>query len=336
MPFRFGVLLNMGAILGPTPEAVFDTTLKQAEAAEQLGYEDLWVTEHHFIRFGINPSALTAAAFLLGRTNRVRVGTSVVLSPLCHPIELAERAALLDQLSDGRFELGLGRGGYRRDYEILGIDFAQWDDEPWGSAQRVLDIWKRRGTANDSTPSDVVDVLPPPRTRPHPPLLLATASDSGVEFAARNGLALQHYFATPAVPRVQLENRYRQLRGEIGATPSHLHTLIVVVDGTTGGRDQLAAALRRSFHEGDHPLVPQAPNRHVGPDGKPMNPDTMAKYVADHAIIGSPSQVVDELGGFIETTGARRIALFHEAIGDAATALKSLQDFALVVAPQLG
>jgi alkanesulfonate monooxygenase SsuD/methylene tetrahydromethanopterin reductase-like flavin-dependent oxidoreductase (luciferase family) len=134
---------------------------------------------------------------------------------------------------------------------------------------------------------------------------------------------------------VQLENRYRQLRGEIGSAPRHLHTLIVIVDSTPGGRDQLAAALRRSFREGDHPLVPQAPNRHVGPDGKPMNPDTMAEYVAEQAIVGSPSQVVDELGGFIETTGARRIALFREAIADPATALKSLQDFALLVAPQL-
>jgi alkanesulfonate monooxygenase SsuD/methylene tetrahydromethanopterin reductase-like flavin-dependent oxidoreductase (luciferase family) len=195
---------------------------------------------------------------------------------------------------------------------------------------KLLEVWTRSGTDNTAT-----EVQPPPRTRPHPPLLLATASDAGVEFAARNGFALQHYFATPAVPRVQLERRYRELRGERGSTPGHLHTLIVVVDGTPGRRDQLADALRRSFHEGDHRLVPQAPNRHVGRDGKPMDPDTMAKYVAEQAIVGSPSQVVDELGGFIETTGARRIALFHEAIGDASMALKSLQDFALLVAPQL-
>ncbi|HEX2285999.1 MAG TPA: LLM class flavin-dependent oxidoreductase, partial [Mycobacterium sp.] len=251
----------MGANLGTTPEAVFDLTLEQATAADQLGYADLWVTEHHFIRFGINPSALTAAAFLLGRTNRVRVGTSVVLSPLCHPIDLAERAALLDQLSHGRFELGLGRGGYRRDYEILDVDFARWDDEPRASAQRLLEVWTGPGT--DGT---AMDIQPPPRTRPHPPLLLATASDSGIDFAARNGLALQHYFATPAAPRVKVESRYHELRGETGSHPEHLHTLIVIVDGAPGRRDQLAAALRRSFHDGDHPLVPQAPNRHVGPD----------------------------------------------------------------------
>ena len=60
---RFGVLLNMSANLGARPEDVFDLTLTQAELAEQLGYDELWVTEHHFIRFGLNPSALTTAGF---------------------------------------------------------------------------------------------------------------------------------------------------------------------------------------------------------------------------------------------------------------------------------
>ena len=131
----------MGAALGETPEDIFDSTLSQASLAEELHYDELWVTEHHFIRFGINPSALTTAAFLLGRTHTIRVGTSVVLSPLCHPVELAERTALLDHLSHGRFELGLGRGGYRRDYELLDIDFTRWDDEPQATATRLLDIW---------------------------------------------------------------------------------------------------------------------------------------------------------------------------------------------------
>jgi alkanesulfonate monooxygenase SsuD/methylene tetrahydromethanopterin reductase-like flavin-dependent oxidoreductase (luciferase family) len=270
---------------------------------------------------------LAAAAFLLGRTTRIRVGTAVVLSPLRHPVELAERAALLDQLSHGRFSLGLGRGGYRRDYEVLNVDFSRWDDEPYVSAQRILDLWA--GQDRD------VEIQPPPRTSPHPELLLATASPSGLEFAAKNGLALQHYFATPAAPRVQIETRYRELSGETPPVSGHLHTLIAVVDSAPDGRDRLHGALRCSFREGDHPHVPQTSNRHVGPDGRPLDPDAMADMVASQAIIGPPAQVVDELGRFIELTGARRIAVYHEAIGDAAATMKSLQDFALLVVPEL-
>lgn len=222
---RFGVLLNMGANLGETPEAVFDLTAEQATAAEQLGYDELWVTEHHFIRFGINPSAITTAAFLLGRTTRIQVGTAVVLSPLLHPVELAERAALLDQFSGGRFALGLGRGGYRRDYDVLGVDFTRWDDEPLASAQALLDIWARPAGDAATPANDIVDVQPPPLTHPHPELLIATSSDPGIEFAASNGIALQHYFATPVGARVAVENPLRRTawEGVRAGAPAHPH-----------------------------------------------------------------------------------------------------------------
>lgn len=318
---RFGVLLNAGAVLGATPADVFDLTARQAELAEDLGYDDLWVTEHHFIRFGINPSSLTTAAFLLGRTRTIRVGTSVVLSPLCHPVELAERAALLDQLSGGRFELGLGRGGYRKDYERLDIDFTRWDDEPHGTAERLLDLW-----ASDT------DLQPPPRTGPHPPISLATSSDAGVKCAATNGLALQHYFATPAAARVALEQRYRQAAGDTQV--DHLHTVIALVDEAPDARDRLAAALSNSFREGNHPHVPQAPERHLGPDGTPLDPDAMAQMVAGQAIIGSVGRVVDELADFLLHTGARRVAVYHEASGDPERTVRSLRDFADHVIPQ--
>ncbi|MEM7018265.1 MAG: LLM class flavin-dependent oxidoreductase [Pseudomonadota bacterium] len=102
----YGIFLNMGANLGKTPEDVFQLTLEQAMLAEELGFHDLWLTEHHCIPFGINPSAITASAFLLGKTSRIRVGTAVTLSPLYHALEIAERTALLDQFSGGRFDLG--------------------------------------------------------------------------------------------------------------------------------------------------------------------------------------------------------------------------------------
>src|SRR5262249_52270379 len=98
----FGLFLNCGAQVGRSDGEVFELVLEEARLAERLGYHDVWVTEHHFIPFGINPSALTLAAFLLGQTSRLRVGTAVTLAPLYHPLQLAEQAALLDQCSGGR------------------------------------------------------------------------------------------------------------------------------------------------------------------------------------------------------------------------------------------
>ena len=250
---------------------MFQHTLEQARLAETLGYHDLWVTEHHCIPFGINPSALTASAILLGRTKRVRVGTAVVLAPLQHPLVIAEQSALLDQFSAGRFDLGLGRGGYLKDYELLELDAARWDREPTAAARAVADYWtgKNANTLDDSGRSQFE---PPPLSQPHPPLFLATQSPDGVRYAAENGLPLQHYFPSPVEARLQIEQACRQHND---APIAHLHTLIVVV-----GKDEERLRER------------------------------------------------DQLGMFVEQTGAERLVLYMESIADPAVARQSVITFA--------
>lgn len=87
----FGLFLNAGAQLGTSHKEVFALTLAQADLAERLGYRDVWVSEHHFIPFGINANALTLAGYLLGRTKNLRVGTAVTLAPLYHPMSSLRR-----------------------------------------------------------------------------------------------------------------------------------------------------------------------------------------------------------------------------------------------------
>lgn len=339
----FGLYLNFGANLGQTPDEVFDLSIAEADLAHDCGYDELWLTEHHFIRFGINPSSLTAAGFFLGRSDRMRVGTAVTLSPLLHPVEIAERAALLDQLSGGRFDLGIGRGGYLRDYEVLGVDVARWDEEPATTARILLDAWQNAEASSSASGVgfDPVRVEPRPFTTPHPPLLMGTTSTPALEFAAANNLALQHYFATPADARVAVEQGYAALQASNGASastpPRHLHCLMVVVtDDEAATRERLTRQLMQSFRDGDHPHVPQAPQRHVDADGKPFDRDAMATWVANQAIVGRPSAVVDRLGEFLATTGASRLALYMEAVADRPTILSSIERFAADVAPQLG
>ncbi len=336
--WTFGLFLNMGANLGSTTEDVFRFTLTQAELADDLGYHDLWVTEHHFIPFGINPSALTASAFLLGRTKNLRVGTAVALSPLYHPLDLAERTAVIDQFSGGRFDLGIGRGGYLKDYSVFSIDTARWDQEPDATAEVLLNAWQHRevGSHNPHFCFDHVAVQPPPFTKPHPPLYLATSSERGIAFAAEHGLGLQHYFATPAQQRLKVETQYRDLYRSIQAPPAHVHTLITLItDDEKRVRCRLTEALTKSFQDGDWPAVPQSKNRHVDQDGNPLDRRAMAAGVAQSALIGSPEQVALDLKRFMAQTGARRLVLYMEAVAEVDTTLTSIQRFATEVIPLL-
>ncbi|MEM9621688.1 MAG: LLM class flavin-dependent oxidoreductase [Pseudomonadota bacterium] len=327
----FGLFLNMGANLGRTPEDVFQFTIEQARLADELGFHDLWLTEHHCIPFGINPSAITASAYILGATRTIRVGTAVTLSPLYHPLDIAERTAVLDQFSSGRFDLGLGRGGYLKDYELFDLDMGRWDCEPLRTAQTIVDIWQDKDLTANTARSGPSIFQPAPRSRPHPPLFLATRSPDTIAYAAEHDLPLQHYFAVPAHARVELEDLYRQTNSN---RISHVHTLICIVgDNESALRDQLAEALAESFQAGDWPHVPQAPERHAGEDGGPADRAKMAQAVADQAIVGPPERVREQLNQFVEVTGATRLVFYMEAIADQAITLQSIRRFANEVLP---
>jgi len=94
------------------PARLYEAIIAQAVRAEALGWDDVWLSEHHFIEDGYTPSMLPLAAAIASRTKRIRVGTSVLLLPLHDPLRVAEDAATVDIVANGRFDLGVG-AGYR-------------------------------------------------------------------------------------------------------------------------------------------------------------------------------------------------------------------------------
>jgi len=107
---------------GMTDAQVYDEELRLAIAADELGYDHVWVVEHHFEDYSFCPDNFVYLAHLAGRTQRIKLATGAVIVPWnIQPLRVAEKAALLDQLSGGRVILGLGRGLSRREFEQFGI-----------------------------------------------------------------------------------------------------------------------------------------------------------------------------------------------------------------------
>ncbi|MGR9092869.1 MAG: LLM class flavin-dependent oxidoreductase, partial [Gammaproteobacteria bacterium] len=109
---KFGLwysLRNPAAWHRPDAE-IYAETLEQIAWAETIGYDDVWLTEHHFCEDGHAPSILALAAAIAVRTQTIRIGTSVLLLPLHDAVRVAEDGATVDILSNGRFELGVGIG----------------------------------------------------------------------------------------------------------------------------------------------------------------------------------------------------------------------------------
>ena len=100
---------------------LYRKTLDQIVAAEKLGYDSVWVSEHHFTDDGYLPSSLLFLAAVAARTTRIRLGTLILLLPLHHPLRVAEDAAVLDILSNGRVDLGVAAGYRVEEFEAFEV-----------------------------------------------------------------------------------------------------------------------------------------------------------------------------------------------------------------------
>lgn len=188
---RVGVFLLAATFPGHSDEEVLTTTVEAAAAAERAGFDDVWLAEHHFMSYGICPSAVTLAAYVLGGTRRIAVGTAVSTLSTRHPVALAEQAALLDQVSAGRFRLGVGRGGPWVDLEVFATGLDRYES---GFAE-ALDLLLAAVPGGPVAAAGTffrfreVTVVPRSRTRPHLPVVAAT-SPATAELAAARGLPM--------------------------------------------------------------------------------------------------------------------------------------------------
>jgi alkanesulfonate monooxygenase SsuD/methylene tetrahydromethanopterin reductase-like flavin-dependent oxidoreductase (luciferase family) len=156
---------------------LYSFTLELCQEAERLGADSAWFSEHHMFEDGYLPQPLTFAAAVAARTSRIRIGTAVLLAPLRRAVQLAEEAAVVDILSDGRLDLGLGAGYRQPEFDAYGADLG---DRYRATDQMVLDL--RKAWADGK-------VMPPPRQSPVP-LWLGYGGPQGARRAGRLGTGL--------------------------------------------------------------------------------------------------------------------------------------------------
>lgn len=173
-PLRFGLwyAFRIPAQWACDPVALYREHLRQIAWAETIGYDDVWLTEHHFCADGHAPSILPLAAAVAATTQRIRIGTAVLLLPLHDAVRVAEDGATIDILSGGRFELGIG-GGYRpQEFAGLGRDPAERASAADEGLEVIARLW--RGEAvhfrGRHYHLDGVRLAPLPVQRPRPPL----------------------------------------------------------------------------------------------------------------------------------------------------------------------
>ena len=173
----------------PWPQ-LYRETLDQAAYAEELGFDSIWLSEHHFSDEGYLPSLTAMLGALAMRTSRVRLGTAVLLAPLHHPLRLAEDLAVVDQLSGGRLDVGLAPGYKPDEFGVLGVPKAERGARTDETIEILRLAWRgeRFSFAGKHFTFDDVIVAPPPVQPAGPPSWGGGSSLAAARRAARYGL----------------------------------------------------------------------------------------------------------------------------------------------------
>ncbi|MFE2285719.1 LLM class flavin-dependent oxidoreductase [Streptomyces sp. NPDC059443] len=345
---RVGAFVLAAQFPGQGQGEVLHRTVRTAEVAEEAGLDSVWVAEHHFVPYGVCPSAVTLAALMLGRTRRLRVGTAVSVLPSTHPVALGEQAALLHLTSEGRFTLGVGRGGPWVDLEVFGGGLDAYENR-FPEDLDLLRRWltePRVGTA--AAPGTAgeqrygfreVAVVPRPSESldgdgKGPEVIVACTSPASVRLAAERGLPMLLGMHCGDEDKAEMVGLWRRTARAAGHSPEAAHVsagVCQLADRTADARETLLKAMPGWFKQGL--------DAHVTVDGRKRamrDPVAYTELLCDLHPVGTPELAADRLAATSERTGITRFALLTEGSGDLAATEENLRRLGAEVVPGLG
>ena len=253
---RFGWLT---LALSPSPEedAIrIEQQIEQVQLAERLGFADVWLTEHYFTGESVYNDAVLFASALAMRTERIRIGFAVVQMPFHHPVRLAVQLSLLDNLSKGRIDVGVGKGTIYNEYEFVGHGLRSADSRArMEEALEILGrIWVERPFSFEGNyyRLSLPELRPRPWQQPGPPLWRSVISPASFEACGRLGVPI----LTARLPLEHIAERWAQYEagleagGHDAAARARLRAQnavwrnVYIADSDAQAEDELAELLR--------------------------------------------------------------------------------------------
>ena len=265
--------------------------------AEELGYHSVFVVEHHFTGVGQLSASLNFLSYLAGRTSRIRLGTAVVVLPWHNPVLLAEQVATVDLLSDGRLDLGVGKG--YRPPEFAGFcipieEATERFDEAmaflrtaWTAADRFSHHGRRWHFEN-------IVIEPRPVQQPHPPLWMGAGSFESIRRAAREGFNLLLDQIAPVDLIIERVAAYRAELGNLGRSyrPGQIAVARALQIVRTEAERQSAYALRTKVLKAIGGLARGPGAERYQSIGSHADPNLASE---ESALLGTPEEIVARL-----------------------------------------
>ncbi len=322
-PLRFGLMhsFEVATRFGAQPTQVYADGLAQVVAADRAGLDHIWLTEHHFFEDAYCPSPLMVAAAIAAATERIRICFGITLLPLYgNPVRFAEDIAVLDQLSGGRVEVGVGQGYREAEYLGMGIPYSERRSrylESIDIVERLLageeldhegTHWQLQGTR----------ITPPPAQQPFPPLWIGAATPTVRARAAARGQNMLISLLTDLGHTRSQFNQYRAALIDAGRDPADTPIALIrefwVAESMEAAWEEVGPHLRHTYQSVYAPpavsmveTMPDGSRRQVtDPDDPFFHSDS---FWRDRFIIGDPDWCVGELVRFRDELGLTDLVL---------------------------
>lgn len=210
---KFGLNILMPDPLMKGGEARYRETMELVDVANAVGIDSVWVTEHHFSNYSLIPSPLTLLSAIGQRAPKMRVGTGVLLLPLWNPVRAAADVAVLDCLTGGRVDIGIGRGYQRVEFDVMSVPMEENRQMMEEGVKILKCLWTQKNTTFAGQYYNIrrpVTLLPRPVQLPHPPIWVATSSPASIEYCAAEGYGFMQGSVELAISKLCERSLYQQ------------------------------------------------------------------------------------------------------------------------------
>jgi alkanesulfonate monooxygenase SsuD/methylene tetrahydromethanopterin reductase-like flavin-dependent oxidoreductase (luciferase family) len=286
-----------------TDADLYREAIELAVEAERLGFDSVWTSEHHFVDDGYLPSVLPLSAAIAARTDRIQIGTGLLLAPLHEPLRIAEDVAVVDLISQGRLVLGIGLGWREEEFEALGIAIgdrvARFED----AIAVYRQAWRGdlvRGGDHLRYPD--VAVRPMPARPGGPPLWIGAFADPAIRRAGRLGDGFMATEVTPDMLREQAALA-RQAHAAAGRTEPFTISVHVPVFAWHGDDAWEQVRPYQWYVSWKYDDMEAARSRAGDPPPPPPIDEALDAELREQIVLGSPNEVADGIRALAEAAG---------------------------------
>lgn len=340
---KFGIM-NLFPAEGSDHE-VFHQTLEEIELADDLGFDSVWLAEHHFSRYGLLGNPLNFGMAVAARTKRITIGTAVLVLPFYDPIRLAEDIAAIDVLSRGRVEIGVGRGYQPSEFQGFGVSVEE-SHQRFKEALEIIrlalseEVWSYEG---EIFKYENMTTYPRPHTPGGPRILMATVSPES--FKARGALG-EAIITSPNFTPLGIMKRnfdlYRQAMTENGHDVEEADLPFMQQAWAGHGEEGLteAATAAYTYYRSLTKYIPgseealEAEKEYYEKVAQNINLLTLEQTLTHGGNFGTPQRVIETIEQLQEELGITHyIAWLRIPHLERSAALASMETFASEVMP---